>query len=236
MGEDTKTIAIMQPTFLPWVGYFGLMDVVDEFVFLDHVQFDKRSWQQRNRIKTSNGPVWLSVPVQSKGKSDQAINEALIDQGNKIFPDKMVKTIEMNYSKAPFYNEYAQGVFDTLKGGHDKLLDLNIDLIEFFAGVWGIETKTSLSSSMNVEGQKSTLLVEVCNELGAKGYLSPPGSKEYIDASDDFEKAGIDVRYFEYNHPQWKQCFGEFEPYMSALDLLFHKGKEGIDTIREGYK
>lgn len=229
-----KSVAIMQPTFLPWVGYFALMNLVDEFVFLDHVQFDKRSWQQRNRIKTANGPVWLTVPVATKGKSEQSIKEAGIKTDDPDFPAKIIKTIEQNYSKTPFYGDYAPALFDVLSDGREKLLDLNIALIEYFRNHLSVDTPLKSSSDMDVTGQKSSLLVDICKQIDATSYISPPGSREYLESSDDFEKAGIPVTYFEYNHPEWAQPYGDFEPYMSALDLLFNMGDKSSAIMQLG--
>jgi hypothetical protein len=229
-----KSIAIMQPTFMPWIGYLALMDAVDEFVYLDHVQFDKRSWQQRNRIKTANGPLWLSVPVASRGKRAQAINEAMIIREDAEFPRKIIKSIEHNYKKAPFYEDYAPELFAILSGGHAPLCELNTALIDFFRRKIGIDTPLSFSSAMNVQGRKAALLVDICRQKGAKRYVSPPGSREYLDTSDDFDRAGIPVAYFEYAHPEWRQLHGEFEPYMSALDLLMNMGGQSIGILRQG--
>ncbi|MEZ5813479.1 MAG: WbqC family protein [Alphaproteobacteria bacterium] len=234
MSAADKKIAIMQPTFLPWIGYFGLIESVDEFVFLNHVQFDKRSWQQRNRVKTANGPVWLTVPVVTKGLRDQAINETQIQHENKDFPEKLIRTIEQNYSKAPFFPLYADEVFSILRKKHAHLMSLNADLIAYFCEILGIETPIIFSSEMSVEGHKAALLVNICKERDATLYLSPPGSRDYLEASDDFERAGIALEYFNYNHPEWPQAYGDFEPYMSILDLVFNMGDKSMDTIKQG--
>jgi len=229
-----KSLAIMQPTFMPWVGYFALIDAVDQFVFLDHVQFDKRSWQQRNQIKTPNGPLWLTAPVVSKGKARQSINEVEINQASDDYPDKIIKTIIQNYSKTDFFDQYSGAIFDLLHQNKAKLIDINIGLIHYFCDQFKIKKPVSFSSEMDVAGQKSALLVDICQKCDATAYLSPPGSKEYIDASDDFDRANINVSYFHYNHPEWKQPYGDFMPYMSALDLLFNMGDKSIEIIRQG--
>ncbi len=231
-----KKVAIMQPTFLPWTGYMALMDHVDEFVFLDHVQFDKRSWQQRNRIRTANGPQWLTVPVISRGKSDQAIRDVLINRDTPDFPRKMIGAIEHSYSKAAFYKDYAEDVFSILSRDLSHLLDLNIALIGFFKEQLEIDTPVSFSSRMDVGGRKAALLADICRECGADIYISPPGSKDYLDAADEFEAADIPVRYFVYEHPVWPQVHGDFEPYMSVLDLLMNCGPDAGRIMREGIR
>ena len=226
----------MQPTFLPWIGYFGLMQAVDEFVLLDHVAFDKRSWQQRNRIKTPAGPLWLTAPVITKGLSGQPINEVMLQKDSPDFPGKMIKTIEHNCKKASFYSEYAPAIIAILEGGHDRLCDLNIALIAHFRDVLRIATPLVSSSSLGIDGKKAGLLAAICMQRGADHYFSPPGAKDYIDASDDFAKANIKVSFFTYDHPVYNQLHGAFEPYMSIIDLVFNVGPESLAIIRKGIK
>lgn len=231
---DLKTTAIMQPTFLPWVGYFALIDRVDEFIYLDHVQFDKRSWQQRNKIKTPNGSIWVTVPVVTKGLSGQSIADVVINQSNPDFPEKLIRSIEHNYKKAPFFSQYSPEVFALLRQEGISLRDLNCSLIDFYCGVVGIEAPKKFSSSMSVDGNKAALLVDICQKVDTNVYISPKGSENYISCSSDFDEAGIVVEYFEYEHPVWQQLYGEFDPYMCFLDLLFNVGDEGLEIIRSG--
>jgi hypothetical protein len=174
-----KTAAIMQPTYLPWIGYFSLMDQVDTFVFLDSVQFDKRSWQQRNRIKTAQGELFLTVPVITKGRRFQKISEAEIDPAQH-FQEKQLKTIENNYSKAPFFDVYWEEFSEILKQNYRFLVDLNVALIEWFKIKLGIESVLIKSSSLKAQGQRVDLLVSICRKTGINHYLSPMGYKRYI--------------------------------------------------------
>lgn len=228
-----KRAAIMQPTFLPWIGYFALMEAVDLFVFLDDVQFDKRSWQQRNRIKTPNGIVWLTVPVLTKGRRDQTIAEAEIQPDAK-FPDAMWRTIEMNFAKAPFAGRYLPALRDIMAVHPRHVGELNIAIINWMAGEFGITTPTALSSQTPVASAKADRLVDLCRAHGVTDYCSPPGSKAYLDESDAFETAGIALDYFDYTHPEYAQLHGAFEPYMSALDLLVNEGPEASAILRSG--
>lgn len=230
-----KSAAIMQPTFLPWIGYFGLMASVDLFVFLDDVQFDKRSWQQRNRIKTPNGIIWLTVPVLTKGRRDQTINKAEIQPEAK-FPDAMWRTIEMSFAKAPFADRYLPELRDIMAGNAARVCDLNIAIIEWMAAHFGIATPTSRASQTPVTSAKADRLADLCRAHVVTDYYSPPGSKIYLDESDAFARAGIALDYFDYNHPQYVQLHGAFEPYMSALDLLVNEGPNAGDILRAGLK
>ena len=144
-----KTVAIMQPTYLPWIGYFSLMDQVDTFVFLDSVQFDKRSWQQRNRIKTSQGELFLTVPLITKGRQSQKIFEVEIDATQR-FSDKHLKTIRNNYTKAAFFSEYWEEISELFHRDCHFLADLNIALIEWFRTKLDIEVEFVKSSSLKI--------------------------------------------------------------------------------------
>lgn len=230
-----KTIAIMQPTFLPWIGYFSLIDRVDEFVFLDNVQFDKRSWQQRNRIKTPQGPIWLTVPVVTKGRSDQLIQdvEILRDPGKEPF-HKIKAAIAHNYKKAKYYDDYADDFGAHLSEGETHLAHVNQAIIQWVCKILDIETRFFRASALNVTGKKEDLLVDICKERGADRYISPPGSKAYLDESDAFDIAGVQLSYHEYEHPSYSQLYGDFEPYMCIADLLFNEGPGSTQIIKRG--
>lgn len=228
------TIAIMQPTYLPWIGYFGMIDRVDIFVFLDSVQFARRSWQQRNRIKTANGPLMLTVPVHKKGARDQTIAEVRIDEQAQ-FPLTHMRAIEHALKKAPHYATHAEALFGILGGGRSGLSDLNIALITWLAESFGIDSRFVRSTEIEAEGAKADLLVSICQALGGDAYLSAPGSRDYIEASGAFEAHGIEVVYHDYRHPTYPQLHGAFEPYMSAIDLLFNVGPQSLERIRSGY-
>jgi hypothetical protein len=227
-------VAIMQPTYLPWIGYFAMIDRVDRFVYLDSVQFAKRSWQQRNRIKTPNGELILTVPVLSKGKRDQTIAEAQIDWDSG-FAAKHVRSIESAYRGAPHFAQYFEPLKAKLSRQAPSLADYTIGLIDFLCESFGITTPRERSSNLKAAGQKAELLAAISNELRANRYLSAPGSREYIEESDAFERAGVAVNYHEYTHPTYPQGAGDFLPYMAAIDLLFHCGGEaGLRIIRQG--
>lgn len=228
-----KTAAIMQPTFLPWIGYFALIDSVDLFVFLDDVQFDKRSWQQRNRILTAQGPLWLTVPVLTKGRRDQTIAEVELAPDAK-FPDTMLRTIESAYSKSPFFARHFPALERLMRSHDQALCDLNIALIDWLAGEFAISTPRVLASATPMTRHKADRLADLCAAHGVSRYLSPPGSKAYLEESDAFERAGIALDYFTYDHPHYAQRGRTFEPYMSALDLLFNAGPDSGEILRAG--
>ncbi|MCP4160206.1 MAG: WbqC family protein [Deltaproteobacteria bacterium] len=225
-----KSIAIMQPTYIPWVGYFALLDKVDEFVFLDSVQFERRSWQQRNRIKGSNGEVMLTIPVKKAPRNQLIICEAKIDYTTN-FVLKHITALQHSYGKAPFYNEYKEIIVDSLKKETSLLVDLNIEIIKRIAKVLYIETPMLRSSELSSKGSKDELLYNICCELNAHVYISPPGSKEYLDNSNYFNEGAFPLEYHTYKPKPYNQLFGDFLPYMTVIDLLFNEGSKSFEKI-----
>ena len=231
-----KRVAIMQPTYLPWLGYFGLMQSVDLFIVLDTTQFAKRTWQQRNQVKSMQGPLWLTVPVLSKGKREQLISEVEIDY-SQDYPRGHIKTLEMNYRKSPYFEILAPQLFALLGADNKHLSELTINQIRWIKDVLGITTPIRLASEFEARGKRADLLVSLCERVGATSYISPPGSKIYLDESDAFVKSGIALSYFDFNHPEYPQRYGNFLPYMSVIDLLFNCGSEvSAKIIKEGCK
>jgi hypothetical protein len=214
-------VAIMQPTYIPWIGYFALMELVDVFIILDSVQFSKRSWQQRNQIKTKSGAKWLTVPVISKGKKDQLISDVKIDYSSK-FPESHINMIKQNYGKSKFFADYSEDFFNVLRKKNEYLSCLSIDLILLIRDLLNIKTEIKYSSDFSTKGSKDELLAELCDHVGATEYISPPGSKVYLNDSDSFIKRKIPLKYFDYKHVSYPQLHGEFIQYMSVVDLLFN--------------
>lgn len=234
-GTTPQTLAIMQPTFLPWVGYFALMDRVDRFILLDDVQFDKRSWQQRNKIKTANGPVWLTVPVLTKGRREQTILDAEI-QSDARFSETALKTLEHSYSKAPYFAPVMDCVAPAFEQVGEGLCALNIVLIEALCDLIGLQADIVRSSATPVTSAKAQRLADLCVIHGARHYLSPPGSQEYLDGDNALTEAGIALSYFSYVHPEWPQMHGRFEPYMSTIDLVMNSLPNALEIIRSGVR
>jgi len=226
-------VAIMQPTFLPWTGYFALMLQAEAFVFLDSVQFVRRSWHQRNRIKTPDGPLWLTVPVLSRGARDQLISEVRIDHTGG-WTEKMIRTITHHYARAPHFAPHAEAVFAILRKRHEHLAELNIELIAHLQGVLSIDCRLMRSSALGGKGHKADLLAGLCAQLGAKTYVAAVGSKEYIDESSAFRDHGIEVRYNAYQAREYPQLHGPFEPFLSVLDLVLNAGPDSAARVREG--
>jgi hypothetical protein len=229
------TVAIMQPTYLPWLGYFAMMDRVDTFIYLDSVQFARRSWQQRNRIRSADGEVMLTIPVAKKGRRDQKIAEVEILYGSE-FPRRHIDILTANYRRAMFFDAYAPALYALLEAGHRKLAELTIAISEWLAQGFGITSRRIRAVTLNNAGAKADLLVHLCGQLGASRYVSPLGSRDYLADSDAFTKAGIELCYHSYEHPTYPQLFEPFLPFMSAVDLLFNVGPESLSVIRSGQR
>ena len=225
---------ILQPTYLPWMGYFGLIDIADVFVFYDDVQFVGRSWFQRNRIKVSKGKwIWLTVHVIKKYK--QKINEVKINN-DANWSEKHWKSITFAYNKAPYFKDYV----DIFKKLYEKewkyLVDLNVTIIKEICKLLGIDhTKFIFSSSLKVEGKKTDRLINILKKIGADEYISGPEAKVYIEP-EKLKKAGIKLYWFEFNHLVYPQLYGDFIPYLSVIDLLFNVGGKSLEVIRQGEK
>lgn len=236
------TSAIMQPTYLPWVGYFDLIDSVNKFVFLDSVQLAKRSWQTRNRINTAQGELFLTIPIEKQKSRDETfINEAIIANTNN-WKHKHLSSIEYAYKKCPYFDEIFHFISDIYKTPYTRLVDFNTCLIKNIAVRMGIRTQFYRASELiNTKHlKKDELLASICKQLNAYNYLSPIGSAAYIELKQpggEFTQNGIQLYYQNFQHPQYCQKETPFVPYMCILDLLFHEGFENsLAIIQSGRK
>lgn len=216
--------AILQSNYIPWKGVFDMIRQVDTFVFFDDVDFTKRDWRTRNTIKTQNGNVWLAVPV-SKRPRGTKINEMEISYGED-WRKKHLASIKHSYGKAKYFEEYSW-ILDRLYTGEEikKLSEFNIQSIKLLCEVLGIKTSFVNSSDLDASGSKDDRLIDICKKVNATEYLSGPAAKDYIDP-EKFKKAGITLKYIDYNYPQYDQLHGDFDHYVSVLDLVFTCGPD----------
>lgn len=225
--------AVSQPAFLPWIGWFDIFDQADRMVLLDTVQFEKQSWQQRNRIPTGSGLLTVTVPVIAKGRSKQRILEVELASSN--FARKFLSTLQMNYSRAPHFadtfGELESILPDLVATG--MLSELNVGLIRWFAQRLGITTKTSRASDCSAAGTRGEYVAELCSAAGAVEYLSTAGAATYLQEDlSSFERRGIRVRIHTYAHPEYPQLHRPFVPYASALDLVMMLGPDSGEFLR----
>ena len=231
--------AIMQPTFLPWCGYFDMIDQADYFVLYDVVQLTKRSWQVRNRIKSVKGELFLTLPIKkTKVRDDLLIIDSEISYEHKWL-NKHLITIENLYRKSDYFDEIYSFISKHYKKKYNSLSKFNSDFIINVSDKIGIRTNFVHSSTLkNIKGVKDERLTLICKSLKTKLYLASQGSSSYIELKNpggEFSKNSIDLYYHFYNHPHYKQLNGEFIPYLSILDLLFNVGfSEALNVIRSG--
>ncbi len=226
-------IVISQPTYLPWAGYFGLIDASSKFIFLDDVQFDRRSWQQRNRIIISKKEGYLTIPVIKKGKNNQLLKDTLIKDNN--FYKNHLKNIYFNYSKTKFFNKYFEHLESLAEPiqSLNNLSEINILLIKKISNLLGMNSTFIKSSDLNLSGSKSEKLINTCNLFNAKEYLSNEGATEYLKKDiDKFKINNINVYIQNFNPTSYAQQSNQFVPYMSILDMLFNEGNQSLDIIR----
>lgn len=229
-------VAIHQPNYLPFLGYFHKMSRCDVFVLLDNVQYVKGYYIQRVKIKTPKGADWLGVPVLNHGRHGQLINATEIDP-TQNWQERHWKTLFLNYAKAPFFERYAAFLQDVYAGRWERLSDLNEHLIRFVMSELTISVELVKASQLDASGHSSDLLVNICKELGATTYLSGNGAKDYLDP-EKFAEAGIELRFNDFEHPVYPQLHGPFAPYLSTIDLLLNCGPESrsiLTSAREAH-
>ncbi len=223
---------ILQPSYIPWRGYFDQIHKADLFIFYDDVQYDKRGWRNRNRIKTSRGGQWLTIPVHSKGAQIEniPINEIEIDW-TQAWNEQHLRAMQFNYGKAPFFKTYFPWLEEVYSRRPALLADFTIPFTIELAQKLGINhTRFARSSEYGATGKKTDRLVEILQKVGATHYISGPSARDYIE-NEKFQAADISLEYMEYNYPEYQQLYPPFDPYVTALDLLFMVGPEAAGYI-----
>lgn len=221
-----------QPAYLPWLGLFHKISLADLFVSFDRVQYVPKDWHNRNRIKTANGPLWLSVPVLKKGHREKRLNEIEIDNSSP-WQRKHWLTIVNSYRHAPHFRDYSDFFEDVYSREWKLLCDLNGHMLQWFLTTLGINVEITRAADHEFRGVKSELVLDMCRSLGADRYIFGAQGRDYADVAA-FTRAGIEVAFQEYRHPTYRQLHGEFEPYMSIVDLLFNCGEQSFDILSRG--
>ena len=221
-------VAIHQPQYLPWLGYFDKIDRADLFVFLDTVQYKKNEWQNRNRIKTAQGTQWLTVPVLYR------FPERILEVGinpRVNWARKHLQALRTNYAKARFFERCFPLFEDLYVREWERLVDLNVECARRLTQELGIDTPLRAASEFELSEEPTDRLIDICRAVGADTYLAGSGGHAYMDLSR-FEAAGIEVLFQVFDHPVYPQLFGAFEPNLSLVDLLFNCGEESLRLIR----
>ncbi len=225
-------VVILQPSYMPWRGYFDQIRRADQFIFYDDVQYDKHGWRNRNQIKTSQGKQWLTIPVHSKGVTDGVpIKEVRIDW-SKPWAKNHLKALTFAYAKAPNFASFAPWLDSVFERRDEFLADFTIWLtIEITRKIGNAHTQFMRSSEIpGVDGQKTGRLIQILKHVGAKHYISGPSARDYIE-DDKFIEAGISLEYMEYNYPEYPQLYPPFDQYVTIFDLMFMAGEDAMKYI-----
>lgn len=227
-------VVILQPSYIPWRGYFDQILKADLFVFYDDVQYDKRGWRNRNRIKTSTGPIWLSIPVFNRGAQTEhiPINDIRI-VWDRPWNQEHWNSIRLAYCKAQYFAQYAELVEEFYAKKPEMLADFTIETTIALARAIGIDRTRFLRSSQiaGIEGIKTDRLISILKKVEATHYISGPSAKDYIE-NEKFTEAGITLEYIQYDYPEYPQLYPPFDPQVSIIDTLFTMGKETLSTIQ----
>jgi len=227
----TKSAAILQSNYIPWKGYFDQINAVDEFILYDDVQYTKNDWRNRNRIKSSHGLLWLTIPVGTSGRWPLPIRD--VEVNPDVWAEKHWKTLSQSYAKAGSFRTLApqfEAVYASLT--ERTLSDVNYRFIAVVCGLLGIQTRITRSMDYRLVDGRNERLVDLCRQVGADIYLSGPSARAYLDESL-FEASGIEVRYADYSgYPEYEQPHPPFEHAVSIVDLLFSEGAKARQFMK----
>ena len=237
LSKKIKKCAIIQSSYIPWRGYFDIINSVDEFILLDDTQYTKRDWRNRNKIKCATGLQWLTIPVYVKGRFSQHINDVVVCDSR--WAKQHWRAIELCYGKANFFTSLADKLYwlywevQKLK----KLSEINYLTISSLCQWLNIHTKLSYSTDYQIKSdEKNDKLIQLCLASESHSYLSGPSAKTYLQI-DQFKQTGISVEYMNYeDYPVYPQRFHSFEPFVSILDLLCNVGLEEAPTFMKSFK
>ncbi|MCA9407754.1 MAG: WbqC family protein [Candidatus Omnitrophica bacterium] len=225
-------VAIHQPQYLPWLGYFDKIQKADVFILLDDVQFKKNEWQNRNRIKTPQGAQWITVPV--RHQFGQLINEVALDQ-KMNWSNNHLKTLTLNYKKAPYFDEFIIHFENIYAQSWQKLVDINVEIIKVLVKILKIETKIVMSSTIQTDNHPTQRLIDLCLHFNADQYLSGPDGPNYMDMAK-FQENNLNLIIQKFEHPQypqlWNQKQSEFISHLSIVDLLFNVGQDALNVLK----
>jgi len=227
-----KRVAVVQSSYIPWKGYFDLIRASDEFILLDDVQFTKRDWRSRNRIKTQHGPAWLTIPVRNKGLYRQLIADTCVSDAR--WGTSHWAALCANYARAPFFQAYADVIASLYapRPGEERLSDVNHRFITTLCRLLGITTPIKWSTDYDAPAGKNERLVELCLKAGATDYLSGPTARGYLDETI-FAARGVRVEFADYSgYREYQQPWPPFDHQVSVLDLLFCTGPEAIEYMK----
>ncbi len=232
-------LGVLQSGYLPWLGFFDQINRCDLFIIYDDLQYTKRDWRNRNRIKTSQGIFWLTVPIRAKGAIKKRISQIEICY-QQDWPRKHWKALKMNYARAPFFHQYSSFFCELYKKRYTYLSQLNRAIIEYCLKQLGITTPVIYSYEIGIEDEylkqckgkidPTERIIYLCKYFGAHTFLEGSAGRNYINKAL-LKRAGIKLEYQDYIHPTYPQLFGPFVPYLSVIDLMFNCGEESLKIL-----
>jgi len=226
-GNASKTCVILQPSYIPWRGYFDQILKADVFVFYDDVQYDKHGWRNRNRIKTPNGSRWLTIPVSAKGNITHSryIKDIPIVY-DKDWVNLHLENLKSNYSRTPYYREYMDLLLPFYKNRYELLADFTIDTTIALAGKLGVPAERFVrSSELGIEADRNQRLIDILHHLNCNHYITGPSAQDYIERQL-YADAGIELSFINYDYPTYPQPHPPFDSQVTILDLLFMVGSD----------
>tara|TARA_A100001388_G_C28774214_1_gene506067 strand:+ start:4521 stop:5210 length:690 start_codon:yes stop_codon:yes gene_type:complete len=224
-------ISISQPAYIPWLGYLERINNSDLHVVLDHVPDGKKSMLNRNKIRTSSGWTWLTVPIISKNRyGSLKINELKIDNSFN-WSLKHWKSIKGSYSNTQFFKHYQDFFEDIYSSNHENIAQLNQKITDYLLKNFKINTPIIHSSSLGLKSSKSELILDICKHTKASEYISGPFGRDYLNL-ESFKNASIRVEFHNFKHPHYSQNYDGFEKNLSAIDLLFNYGENSGDILK----
>jgi glutaredoxin-related protein len=226
-----KKVLITQSNYIPWKGYFDALQLVDEVILYDDMQYTKRDWRNRNQIQTPQGLKWLTIPVEVKGKYFQAIKDTKISESK--WKEKHWRTLQMNYAKASFIKEYKDIIEELYLACEEEYLSLiNYRFLQGINQILGIKTPMRFSSDFTLVTGKTERLVDLCKQVGGTDYYTGPAAKNYMDESL-FEQENIKVHYLDYSgYPIYPQLYTPFVHGITILDLIFNMGSNAVNYLK----
>jgi len=223
-------VSINQPAYMPWLGYFDRINKSDVHIVLDNVQFEKNSVVNRNKIKTNQGWSWLTIPVKTKGEFGNLVIKDLEIDNTQKWQHKHYVSLLNFYKKSTYFGEHNIWLEQFYKKEWKNLGPMLDISLKYLIKALGISTPLLNSSEMVAKGKKSDYILNLCLEAGATTYLSGPFGRDYLDI-DRFVRKGINVDFHDYSHPEYRQIYGEFIPYMSIVDLIFNEGPRSLEIL-----
>ena len=219
-------VVILQPSYIPWRGYFDQICRADLFIFYDDVQYDKHGWRNRNQIKTHQGKQWITIPVHAKGATQGTLIKDVRIDWSKPWAKSHLKSLTVSYSKAPYFKEYLSLLESIYQRTDELLADFTIGTSILLARELGFTSTRFMRSSelSGVEGEKTDRVINVLEQVGATHYLCGPSASSYMEP-EKFAAAGLTFEYMQYDYPEYPQLHPPYDPYVTILDLLFMTGR-----------